>query len=428
MPMPRNPDDGQKGSAREGLRGLADVVEDGMAESPVPQGQSKAAIPSLHEAKLVLPKGRQSSGEANRAVPQGRSELASPDPAAAKANRRVPQGHPAGAEARSDEATDKVPQGRRRIASSVSTEAGPALPKGHRLGASTLPAKATPDVPQGHSAIALSVQGLVDQIRAAHRVRCYFMDQRKRAHLSLGAFLRRQLGWSLNLPDADRKRIATTAAELIEAGERAAKGKPPAPPDEALYASWRHVIGVSLATRAPFENAEKDAKAAMVELVEQLPVWRWAENVRGLGAASLGTIVGEAGDLAAYPAKGHLWKRMGVAPRDGKAFSTWRRTGGLTADDWTDAGYSPMRRSRMFVIGEVMVKTPGSAYRQVYLDRKEYERAEALRRGLTVCPAGKIPKGRAAEFISDGWIHLRAQRYMEKRLLRDLWQAWRTAQ
>ena len=92
-------------------------------------------------------------------------------------------------------------------------------------------------------------------------------------------------------------------------------------------------------------------------------------------------------------------------------------------DDWIAHGYSRVRRSRMFVIGDALIKANGE-YRAVYLARKEYERQRAEAAGLTVAPALKIPKARANEFISDGIIHRRAQRYMEKRLLRDLWQAW----
>jgi hypothetical protein len=37
------------------------------------------------------------------------------------------------------------------------------------------------------------------------------MDQRKRADLALGSFLRSALGWSRALPEAERKRINSQA-------------------------------------------------------------------------------------------------------------------------------------------------------------------------------------------------------------------------
>ncbi len=97
---------------------------------------------------------------------------------------------------------------------------------------------------------------------------------------------------------------------------------------------------------------------------------------------------------------------------------------GASAADWINEAYSRRRRSRLFVIGDGLVKTAGP-YREVYLARKAYEVARAEELGLIVAPSAKIPAKRKAEFRSVGHIHRRAQRYMEKRLLRDLWRAWR---
>jgi hypothetical protein len=63
----------------------------------------------------------------------------------------------------------------------------------------------------------------------------------------------------------------------------------------------------------------------------------------------------------------------------------------------------------------------------VYLARKEYLRRRAEGRGLTVAPAGKIPANYRDAFISLGHIDQDAKHYMGKRLLRDLWSAWRRA-
>jgi hypothetical protein len=266
----------------------------------------------------------------------------------------------------------------------------------------------------------------ISEIRYWHRQRGFAMEQRKRTDLSLGAFLRMALGWSKALPEAERKRIAAQAQGLIDVGEAEAKaiakGKPVPECDEPAYEEWRDLILASMQARAPFDVIEARATKEMERLAKTLPAWEWAKDVKGFGARSLAVIVGEAGDVGSYPAKGHLWKRMGLAVIDGV------RQGGLrksaSADEWIVHGYSRKRRSQMFVIGDVMVKV-GDTYRQVYLYRKAYERARAEAAGLTVVPAAKIPKARAAEFMSDGHIHRRAQRYMEKRLLRDLWQAWR---
>lgn len=280
------------------------------------------------------------------------------------------------------------------------------------------------DANVGHRSCA-AFAATIAAIRALHRARNYAMAQRKRADQSLGAFLRTELGWSKTLPEAERDRISERAVALIALGEAEAKGKA-ADVEEPVYVKWRHIIAASIAGRAPFDIIENSATKEMERLAKFLPVWPWVERTRGFSARGLAVIVGEAGDLSAYPKKGHLWKRLGLAPKDGKAYSTWRKTGGMSKDDWVDAGYSPRRRSRMFVIGDVLVKV-GDHYRDVYLKRKDYERGKAKANGLTVCPSAKIPKGRADEFMSDGYVHKRAQRYMEKMLLRDLWSEWRAA-
>jgi hypothetical protein len=261
-------------------------------------------------------------------------------------------------------------------------------------------------------------------IRSAHRERCYAMDQRKRADLSLLAYLRMVLGWSKALPDAERKRIAEQAKALVAFGDAAAKGRP-VDIDEPAYLDLEPIITASLMARSPFDAVEKSATKEMERLAKTLPAWEWADTVKGLSARSLAVIVGEAGDLSAYPEKGHLWKRMGLAVMGDVRQGGLRK--GASKDDWIAHGYNAKRRSHMFVIGDVLVKV-GDHYRAVYLARKDYERQRAEAMGLTVAPAAKIPKARAAEFMSDGHVHKRAQRYMEKRLLRDLWQAWRRAE
>lgn len=253
-----------------------------------------------------------------------------------------------------------------------------------------------------------------------HRRRNFAMEQRKRADLALGAYLRMHFGWHAGLPAGERSAITRRASALIKAGERMAKtGEVPDDPEFDLL---EDIIAAALQARAPFATVEKSAEKEMARLAKSLPVWTdFAEGVRGLGAISLAVILAETGDLSAYPKKGHVWKRLGLAVIDGTRQGGLRKT--ASAEEWIAHGYNPQRRSRIFVIGDVLIKQ-GDLYRQVYLDRKEYERRAAEARGLIVAPAAKIPAKDRALYVSDGHIHRRAQRYMEKRLIRDLWQAW----
>lgn len=268
---------------------------------------------------------------------------------------------------------------------------------------------------------------IVDQIRAWHRKRCFAMETRKRADLSLGSSLRSWLGWRKDLPDEDRKRIADLAGKLIACGEKVAKGKPHDLSDTEEFKEYEAIILVAINSRAPTDAFEKIATKEMERLAKSLPVWeRFGEGVRGFGPGSLAVIIGEAGDLSNYSTHSKLWKRMGLAVMDGVRQGGLKKTSGKEL--WIEHGYSPIRRSRMWNIGDTLMKgNKDGPYRSAYLARKQYERERAEASGLIVAPSAKIPAKRRGEFMSDGHIHLRAQRYMEKRLLRDLWQAWRRA-
>jgi hypothetical protein len=258
----------------------------------------------------------------------------------------------------------------------------------------------------------------ISDLRYQHRRRCYAMESRKRVHLSLLALLRTALGWSKALPLAERKRIAIRAMDLVAIGEAEATGKE-APSDPA-YPDWQDLILASLKARELFDRPEEEATKAMERLARLLPVYPWAKAVKGLGDGSLAVIVAEAGDLSNYATHSRLWKRMGVAVMGDI------RQGGLPKSApkalWIEHGYSRTRRSRLWNVGASLIKaqirnvkdaagertdesTAIGPYGDRYLARKIYELA-------------RDPE------ISPIHAHRRAQRYMEKRLLRDLWSAW----
>src|SRR3546814_9513100 len=108
------------------------------------------------------------------------------------------------------------------------------------------------------------------------------MEQRKRADLSLLAFLRIQLGWSKALPDAARKRIAEQAKDLVaigeavvkQAGKAEAKRKPVPEAETEEYLEWAAVIEASLAARAPYDAVEAGATKEMERLARTLQIGR----------------------------------------------------------------------------------------------------------------------------------------------------------
>jgi transposase len=136
----------------------------------------------------------------------------------------------------------------------------------------------------------------------------------------------------------------------------------------------------------------------LAKLAKTLPVAPFVESVRGVGIASLAAIVGEAGDLSAYSTPAKLWKRFGLAVmEDGRQ----RRVSGAAA---LDHGYSPGRRSVMWNIGACIIRA-GGPLKDAYDARKIIE---------------------ATKVETKGHAHNRAQRYVEKRFLRQLWREWRT--
>lgn len=241
----------------------------------------------------------------------------------------------------------------------------------------------------------MSLEETLALIKSRHRGRCFMMEQRKRAQFAVGAFIRKELGWSKSLPERERKAIAKRAKAVLAGTDG---------PEELREIAAKTLAG----TKEPFAKLERKGLREVTAAAKTLPVWQsFGADVRGFGAASLGVILAEAGDLSNYSTHSKLWKRMGLAVMDGVRQGGLRK--GAAKDDWIAHGYNRQRRSRMWNIGDALIKgNREGRYRTIYIERKAFE------------------VSRAPE-MSPMHAHLRAQRYMEKKLLRDLWGAWRRA-
>lgn len=147
--------------------------------------------------------------------------------------------------------------------------------------------------------------------------------------------------------------------------------------------------------RVILEHHIKGVKKTMAAAFNELPVAPWVEGVRGVSATGMACIVGESGDLDDFPTVAKLYKWFGLHVEDGRA---------QTIKLGKQLNHSPHRRAVVWAIGNAIVKQ-GDYYRQVFLDRKAYEKA-------------KTPDER------DIVTHLRAKRYMEKKLLADFKRNW----
>ena len=213
-----------------------------------------------------------------------------------------------------------------------------------------------------------------------------------------GALVRRFLGWSLDKPEKERAAIAKASAaaiKKIESGEI---------PDG--FESVAVFVLTSQESCKPFDHIKSSLEKQMQAAAKKLPAYQWCDSIRGFGALGLAIIVGECGNLSNYDNPSKLWKRCGLAPND--CYYMITKSG-------AEAFAKPKRRrSAIFTIGDSLIKGNRNdgellTYCKVYADRKAYELARN-------------------DEMSKMHAHRRAQRYMEKRLLRDLWNEWRKHQ
>lgn len=188
------------------------------------------------------------------------------------------------------------------------------------------------------------------------------------------------------------------------------------PPVIAEDIEWVHrVRSRYFIAQANLEATRKDCQKALIAETRKLPVYRviGQPEWRGFGEASLAAVIGETGDLGNYAGPAKVWKRLGLAVFDGKSQRK-------SKDDAERQGYSPKRRSVMHIIGENLLRS-GGPYADLYRAYKARKTAEWAALGIDVVPAARAKPGQE----TSGHLHKMALRIIEKRLLRDLWRAWR---
>lgn len=177
----------------------------------------------------------------------------------------------------------------------------------------------------------------------------------------------------------------------------------------------------------PLEARRAALEKALVKAVKRLPVYTFVKDTNGFGDVSFATIVGECGDIGNYRSVSAVWKRLGLAVFDGKRQGN--PGAGATAEDWIRHGYNKQRRSvswnaRNQIIGGMGMWRPAMGddladatyYQRVFAERARYE-ADKLGMPVTASAKGKESYRKH--------VTARAMRYTEKRLLRELYKAWR---
>lgn len=159
---------------------------------------------------------------------------------------------------------------------------------------------------------------------------------------------------------------------------------------------------------------------AMAEKARTLPVWSWADNVKGLAAKGLGKIIGETGNLGRFDGRRALRKYCGLAPPD-------------------EQGDRYSRRRQSVLLGQqapALIKQK-SHYYEVYSEektrRKEKNEAGDYAGKAKAIAADWKAKGKtdsqsykkyANGFLPNGHIHSQAIRYMMQQFLNDLLEQW----
>lgn len=205
-------------------------------------------------------------------------------------------------------------------------------------------------------------------------------------------------------------------------------------------------------SRAIVEKNREALEQEYETLVYDLPIMEWAGKIRGIGPGSIAAIIGSTGNLWNYPTVQKFWNRMGMAVMpDGRR---QRNLSGQSAADRVMGGYNAQRRSVVWNIGTsimfaqtqrtqkdedgavIGIKREAGDYRLIYDRRRAYEEAKneagdyaPLAKAILVNSAiGKTTvayKAYKEGKLPPGHLKARAQRYMEKELLKRLWVEWR---
>lgn len=182
-----------------------------------------------------------------------------------------------------------------------------------------------------------------------------------------------------------------------------------------------------------FMENQKGFERILAKSVRKMPAYAWVSSVKGVGDVSYAAVLAElsGGEDKLYTPSDYrgpaaIWKRMGVGlvnrgtstvpdPKDPAksrvvTIEEHGRQRRICGDEAIVHGFVAERRAILWNIGKsIIMKSirkgePIAPYGELYVMRREFERAKVE---------------------SKAHAHNRAQRYVEKRFLRDLWQEWR---
>jgi hypothetical protein len=191
------------------------------------------------------------------------------------------------------------------------------------------------------------------KIIALHRQARFALKSQSRVDRSLEAFIRVNV-FNFN-PHGETKEIERISKATLDLLKAIRRGETP---DE--YAALVPIINASDISSQPWADIRANCEKQMQKLAATTPGFALVTETKGFGALGLAQIIGETGDLSKYATVSKLWKRMGYAPMNGYAASSWRtnRADGskLSSDEWVALGYSPERYSIAYSLADSMFR------------------------------------------------------------------------
>lgn len=285
-------------------------------------------------------------------------------------------------------------------------------------------------------------QGLVttvDRIQELHVRRTLWHRAEKSLTLQCRSFCRRVMDGDKDAGSSLYESVAKLSREQID---RLIKAKDT---NQKLYAAITNLYPI-LIMRQDLEKQRHTLEEQLELLVIELPIYEWASKIQGVGPGSVAAIIGSTGNLWNYATVQKVWKRMGlaVAP-DGRRQRNIRNQ--TTAKE---GGYNAQRRATMWTIGTAImmvqserldketgeVKRQAGEYRMIFDKRRAYEEAKnangdyaplakAILTGSGLGKATTSYKAYSQGKLPKAHLKNRAQRYMEKELLKRFWVEWR---
>ena len=290
-------------------------------------------------------------------------------------------------------------------------------------GSASCPA-GTPRLSMAHSSGPPDIEALCVSLQEDQVERKFAIQMEAGIIQRISARVVRGLGLDHEATEAQRKSAWGRAERIVKRG---LGGDDQAEEDAAIAAALADNLAMAAASLAPVAAFRKQVEARMEGKAERLPGFDLTLRMPGFKARGLAVIIGEAGNLSNYATVRKLWRRLGLGMAPGHeehAYSTWRMKGGLNADDWTAAGYSPKRLGQVYgVVTVPLVMNKGkNRYGELYVARRA--------RTLVTHPEWYLDKNGKMKLGPDGkpssgHASADAARIITKALLSDLWSEWR---